>query len=179
MSFDPILPEIALLGRSNVGKSSLLNAIVGRQVARVSGTPGKTRALNAFEIDGAYYLLDLPGYGYARASKTERAGFRPLLEGTLARATLSGVIWLLDIRHELSKEDREIRDFLSGSGVRTLAALTKGDKLPRNAGRKREAELAAELELPDDQVLVTSARTGDGVGDLKESIAALIGKAAG
>src|SRR5690348_16382423 len=114
VTLDPPLPEVAFLGRSNVGKSSLLNALVGRTLARVSATPGKTRALNAFEIDGAYYLIDLPGYGYARASKAERAGFRPLLEGTLNRATLSGVVWLLDIRHDLSKEDREIRDLLSG-----------------------------------------------------------------
>src|SRR5690348_14532136 len=179
VTLDPPHPEIAFLGRSNVGKSSLLNAIVGRTIARISATPGKTRALNAFEIDGAYYLLDLPGYGYARASKAERAGFRPLLEGTLNRATLSGVVWLLDIRHDLSKEDREIRDLLSGVGVRTLAALTKGDKLPRGAGRKREAELAAELELDDDQMLLTSAKTGAGVADLREALTALIGKAAG
>lgn len=174
----------------------------------MSASPGKTKMLNVFEVEigsrepGAVgfpdpaelpspglerlpapgsrlYLLDLPGYGYARTSKTERAGFRPLLEGTLHRATLSGVVWLLDLRHDLSKEDREIRDLLSGIGVRTLAALTKGDKLPRGAGRKREVELAAELELDDDQVLLTSAKTGAGVADLREALTALIGKAAG
>ena len=179
MQLSPPLPEIALLGRSNVGKSSLLNAMVGRRIARVSGTPGKTRALNAFEIDGAYYLLDLPGYGYARASKDERAGFRTLLEATLARSTLSAVVWLLDIRHDLSTDDHAIRDVLSGTGVRTLAALTKGDKLPRGAGRKREAELAAELELDDDQILLTSAKTGTGIADLREALAALIRKGGG
>jgi len=97
----------------------------------------------------------------------------------LNRATLSGVVWLLDIRHDLSTDDREIRDLLSGIGVRTLAALTKGDKLQRGAARKREAELAAELELDDDQVLLTSAKTGTGIVDLREALALLIGKAAG
>ena len=165
----------------------------------MSASPGKTKMLNVFEIgigdwglgigthqspipnpeSSSLYLLDLPGYGYARAPKAERAGFRPLLEGTLNRATLSGVVWLLDLRHDLSREDREIRDLLSGIGVRTLAALTKGDKLPRGVGRKREAELAAELELDDDQMLLTSAKTGTGVADLREALTALIGKAAG
>jgi len=165
----------------------------------VSASPGKTKMLNVFEIgigdwglgirghqspipnaeSPTVYLLDLPGYGYARTSKVERAGFRPLLDGTLNRSTLSGVVWLLDIRHDLSKEDREIRDLLSGIGVRTLAALTKGDKLPRGTGRKREAELAAELELDDDQVLLTSAKTGTGLDELREALAGLIGKAAG
>ena len=189
-----------------MGKSSLLNAVAGRKLARVSATPGKTRHLNVFEISlgsrepgavrsgdrpsavprserlpspGALYLLDLPGYGYARASHVEREGFRVLVEETLRRPGLSGVIWLLDIRHDLSQDDRAIRDLLSGLGVRTLAALTKGDKLPRNAGAKREAELAVELELDDDQLLITSAKTGNGVADLREAITALIGKAAG
>jgi len=172
---------------------------VERKIARVSATPGKTTMLNVFEIgmgdwglgtggsqspipnppSPTVYLLDLPGYGYARASHTDRQGFRVLVEGTLARPRLAGVIWLLDIRHNLSKDDREIRDLLSGTGVRTLAALTKGDKLPRGTGRKREAELAAELELDDDQVLVTSAKTGTGIADLREALQALIGKAAG
>jgi len=162
-----------------VGKSSLLNAIVGQRAARVSATPGKTRALNAFAVDQAYYLLDLPGYGYARAPKDERAGFRRLVEGALGRSALAGVIWLLDIRHDLSEDDLHMRDLLSGTGVRTLAALTKGDKLPRGTARKREAELAAELEFDDDQLVLTSAKTGAGVPELREAIAALTGKAAG
>jgi GTP-binding protein EngB required for normal cell division len=112
-------------------------------------------------------------------SHTDHRAFRTLVEGTLVRGGLVGVIWLLDIRHDLSKQDREIRDLLSGTGVRTLAALTKGDKLPRGAGRKREAELAAELELDDDQVLVTSAKTGTGLPDLREALSALMGKAEG
>jgi len=190
-----------------VGKSSLLNALAGRKLARISATPGKTRMLNVFQLklgsgeQGAVevagqvepaspglrplpaprslYLLDLPGYGYARASHTDRQGFRSLVEGTLHRGSLAGVVWLLDIRHDLSEDDRAIRDLLSEVGVGTLAALTKGDKLPRNACAKREAELAVELELDDDQLLVTSAKTGSGVADLREAITALIGKAAG
>lgn len=130
-------------------------------------------------MDHAYYLLDLPGYGYARAPKDERAGFRELVEGALGRAGLTGVLWLLDIRHPLSPDDLDIRDLLSGTGVRTLAALTKGDKLQRGSARKREAELAAELEFDDDQVVLTSAKTGAGVDELREAIAALTGKAAG
>src|ERR1043166_622435 len=83
---DPPLPEIAFLGRSNVGKSSLLNALVGRKIAKTSATPGKTRALNVFQIERAYYFLDLPGYGYARISKAERTAFRGLLNHALRRA---------------------------------------------------------------------------------------------
>ena len=129
-------------------------------------------------MDHAYYLLDLPGYGYARAPKGERAAFRTLIEGTLGRAGLAGVVWLLDIRHALSADDRAMRDRLAATGVRTLAALTKGDKLPRGTARKREAELAAELEFDDDQLLLTSAKTEAGVEELREAIAALTGKAA-
>src|SRR5580765_8241202 len=96
---DPPLPEVAFLGRSNVGKSTLLNALVGRRIAKTSGTPGKTRALNVFLIDASHYFLDLPGYGYARAGKAQRAAFRGLVKHTLLRERLRGVVWLLDIRH--------------------------------------------------------------------------------
>jgi len=171
---DPPLPEVAFLGRSNVGKSSLLNALVGRRIAKTSRTPGKTRALNVFLIEGSHYFLDLPGYGYARAGKAQRAAFRGLLKHALLREQLRGVVWLLDIRHPPSVDDRVMQDVLAEGAMHVLAALTKGDKLSREQRRIRERELRGELELPEDQVLVTSARTGEGIAELREAIAGLI-----
>ena len=171
---DPPLPEVAFLGRSNVGKSSLLNALVGRRIAKTSGTPGKTRALNVFLIESSHYFLDLPGYGYARAGKAQRAAFRGLLKHALLREQLRGVVWLLDIRHPPSVDDRVMQDALAEGAMHVLAALTKGDKLSREQRRIRERDLRGELELPEDQVLVTSARTGEGIAELREAIAGLI-----
>ena len=172
---DPPLPEVAFVGRSNVGKSTLLNALVGRRIAKTSGTPGKTRALNVFLIDESHYFLDLPGYGYARVGKAQRGAFRGLVKHTLRRDRLQGVVWLLDIRHPLSAEDRAMQDALAEEETtRVLAALTKGDKLSPGKRSTRERELRDELGLPDDQVVVTSAKTGEGIADLKEAIAGLI-----
>lgn len=168
------LPEIAFVGRSNVGKSSLLNALVGRRIAKTSGTPGKTRALNVFLIGASHYFLDLPGYGYARAGKVQRQAFRALVKYALQRDRLRGVVWLLDIRHDPSSDDRVMQDVLVEGGTHVLAALTKGDKLAAGARRTRERELREALELPEDQVIVTSAKTGEGITDLQEAIAALI-----
>jgi ribosome biogenesis GTP-binding protein YsxC/EngB len=113
----PPLPEVAFIGRSNVGKSSLLNALVGRRsLARVSATPGKTTLLNAYRLP-RFYLVDLPGYGFARASKVERERHRTLIDRFLReRASLTGVAWLLDSRHEPSKNDQEIQRLLIESG---------------------------------------------------------------
>jgi len=171
---DPPLPEVAFLGRSNVGKSSLLNALVGRRIAKTSRTPGKTRALNVYLIERSHYFLDLPGYGYARAGKAQRAAFRGLLKHALLREQLRGVVWLLDIRHPPSVDDRVMQDVLAEGAMHVLAALTKGDKLSREQRRIRERDLRGELELPEDQVLVTSARTGEGIAELREAIAGLI-----
>jgi GTP-binding protein len=170
---DPVLPEVAFVGRSNVGKSSLLNALVGKKgLARVSATPGKTTLVNVFRLP-TFYLVDLPGYGFARASKSARAGFRDLLDGYLqARDTVTGVVWLLDIRRELSAEDATIRKLLAASGHPVLAVLTKIDKLGREAVRERTAALAAALGLPTDQVQPTSAVTGEGIRELGESVLA-------
>ncbi len=170
---DPVLPEVAFVGRSNVGKSSLLNALVGKKgLARVSATPGKTTLVNVFRLP-SFYLVDLPGYGFARASKTARAGFRELLDGYLqARDTVAGVVWLLDIRRELSTEDETIRELLAESGHPVLAVLTKIDKLGRVAIQERTAALAAALRLPLDQLQPTSAVTGEGIADLGESVLA-------
>ncbi len=172
---DPPQPEIALVGRSNVGKSSLLNALVGRrQIARVSGTPGKTTLLNAYRLPG-FYLVDLPGYGFARASKRDRQTYRRLLDGYLAqRAELAGVVWLLDIRHDPSEEDWTVQEQLAASGRPVLVALTKSDKLGRQAQQEHTERLTALLGLADDQVQATSSRTGSGLSTLGASIFALV-----
>jgi GTP-binding protein len=170
---DPVLPEVAFVGRSNVGKSSLLNALVGKKgLARVSATPGKTTLVNVFRLP-TFYLVDLPGYGFARASKSARAGFRELLDGYLqSRATVAGVVWLLDVRRDLSAEDGTIRELLAESGHPVLAVLTKIDKLGRVAIQERTAALADALGLPIDQLQPTSAVTGQGIADLGESVLA-------
>jgi GTP-binding protein len=151
-----------------------LNALVGRRIAKTSGTPGKTRALNVFRIDTSYYFLDLPGYGYARAGKAQRAAFRGLLKHALRRDWLRGVVWLLDIRHPPSSEDWVMQETLAEGETHVLAALTKADKLSTNQRNTRARELRQELELPEDQVVVTSAETGLGIVELKEAIGGLI-----
>ena len=159
-----------------MGKSSLLNALVGRRIAKTSGTPGKTRALNVFLIDGSHYFLDLPGYGYARAGKDQLKAFRALVKYALHRERLRGVVWLLDIRHPPSRDDLVMQDVLVEGGTNVLAALTKSDKLSKNERAARERDLKRDLELTDEQMIVTSAKTGEGIVDLKDSIAALIGQ---
>ena len=172
---DPVLPEVAFIGRSNVGKSSLLNALVGRKgLARVSATPGKTTLLNAFRLPD-FYLVDLPGYGFARAGKAARASYRTLVTRDLReRPSLAGVAWLLDARHDPSASDLEMQELLVESGRPVLAVLTKADKLGRSAQRERARAIARALALPDDQVQLTSSRSGEGMEDLGASIRALI-----
>jgi GTP-binding protein len=176
VKLEPGLPEVALIGRSNVGKSSLFNALVGRPgLARVSATPGKTTLLNVFRLPD-FYLVDLPGYGFARAAKTARAGFRRLVTRYLEeRPTLAGVVWLLDLRHQPSKDDLEIQQLLIASERPVLAALTKSDKLTRSAGRTRARELAAALGLQESQVQLVSSKSRAGIAELGESILATVG----
>jgi GTP-binding protein len=170
---DPVLPEIAFIGRSNVGKSSLLNALVGRPgLARVSGSPGKTTLLNFYRLP-ELYLVDLPGYGFARASKADRVGYRALVTGYLrTREALAGIVWLLDIRRDPSREDREMQELLTESGRPVLAVFTKADKLTRSALPHRERELAGALELRPEQIQLTSSRSSLGIADLAISIIA-------
>jgi GTP-binding protein len=172
----PPLPEVALIGRSNVGKSSLLNALTGRPgLARVSGTPGKTTLLNAFRLP-EFYLVDLPGYGFARAGKAARAGYRRLVERyLLERPTLAGVVWLLDVRHDPSKNDLEMQELLVQSGRPVLVALTKGDKLTRSAQAQRTRALAVALGLHEDQIQLTSSTSRLGIAELADSILAAVG----
>ena len=179
VALDPPLPEVALIGRSNVGKSSLLNALTGRRsLARVSATPGKTTLLNAFRLP-TFYLVDLPGYGFARAGKAARAGYRRLIERyLLERPTLAGVVWLLDIRHDPSADDHAIQELLVRSGRPVLVALTKGDKLTRSAQLERPRVFALALGLHQDQIQLTSSTSRLGIAELAESIVAAVGDSA-
>jgi GTP-binding protein len=167
----------------------LINALVGRRIAKVSGTPGKTRAMNVFVVghrssvigndrklttENAFYLLDLPGYGYARVSKQQRTAFANLLRHVLVRPRLAGVVWLLDIRHEPQAGDRDMQDLLAGANARVLAAATKSDKLSRTRRLEHALALREALRLDDDQLVVTSAQTREGLDELREAVTALV-----
>jgi GTP-binding protein len=169
------LPEIAFSGRSNVGKSSLLNRLVRRKaLARVSKTPGKTREINFFEVNGELVLVDLPGYGFARVSKEQRAEWRPLIEGYLNRSEqLRGVVQLLDVRHAPTADDLQMVDFLAELEVPTIIVLTKVDKLSKSAVGRRVDELAEELGVAREQLVPFSSVTGQGRDELAEAIVEL------
>ena len=171
------LPEIAFAGRSNVGKSSLLNSLVRRKsFARVSKTPGRTREINFFRINNQFLFVDLPGYGYARISKAKKAEWRPLIEGYLGRTTqLRGLVLLLDIRRDPSEDDRSMLDFLAQVEIPTLVALTKSDKLSKSAVPGRVDEIARALSLDAEQIIPFSVVTGAGRTELLEAIMQLVG----
>ncbi len=170
------LPEVAFAGRSNVGKSSLLNRLVRRKAfARVSKTPGRTREINFFKVNGEFVLADLPGYGYARIAKSRKEEWLPLIEGYLrASAALRGVVQLLDIRHHPSEEDIQMFDFLAEIEVPTIVALTKIDKLKPREVLKRVHEIAVALRLEDEQMIPFSAETNQGRDDLAEAVVSLV-----
>jgi GTP-binding protein len=170
------LPEVAFAGRSNVGKSSLLNRLVRRKAfARVSNTPGRTREINFFKVNDRFVLADLPGYGYARIAKARKAEWLPLIEGYLRASTaLRGVVQLLDVRHHPSDEDLQMFDFLAEVEVPTIVALTKVDKLKPREVAKRTHEIAVALRLEDDQMIPFSAETNQGRDDLAEALMLLI-----
>ena len=168
---EPLLPEVAFLGRSNVGKSSLINAVVGRKIARTSSTPGKTQHLNAFRFP-AFYLLDLPGYGYAKLSLTERKRLRQLIESTISqRAGLRAVVWLLDIRHPATDNDLAMGELLADAKRETIVVLTKSDKLTQSARIVAHRARAGELGIDPEELVTTSSSKGTGIPELGELIA--------
>ena len=176
---DSSLPEIAFAGRSNVGKSSLLNSLVRRKsFARVSRTPGRTREINFFRINNGFVLVDLPGYGYARIAKEKKAGWKPMIESYMRRTSqLRGIVLLLDIRRDPSEDDRAMLDFLAAVEVPTLVAVTKTDKLSKSAARTRVSDLTKMLALESEQVIPFSAISGEGRTELLEAIMDLVGAA--
>ncbi|HJR62125.1 MAG TPA: ribosome biogenesis GTP-binding protein YihA/YsxC [Gemmatimonadaceae bacterium] len=170
------LPEVAFSGRSNVGKSSLLNTLVRRSsLARVSQTPGKTREINFFAVNGAFALVDLPGYGFARVSKQLRGGWRELIEGYLRESPLlRGVVQLVDARHDPSRDDHTMIDFLAELGAPTIIVATKIDKLKRADASARPAQIARQVGVDEEQVIPFSAVTGEGRDELAAAIVALV-----
>jgi GTP-binding protein len=169
-------PEVAFAGRSNVGKSSLLNALVRRKAfARVSKTPGRTREINFFAVNGLFVLADLPGYGYAKISKTRQAEWRPLIEGFLKKSPrMRGVVQLLDIRRDPSDDDKQMLDMLADLELPTLICVTKIDKLSKGAVAARVKELAGSLALDPEQIIPFSAVTGEGRDELAEAVVSLV-----
>ena len=166
------LPEIAFSGRSNVGKSSLLNKLVNRkQLARVSGTPGKTVTVNFFRV-GDVRLADLPGYGYAKVSDSERKRWSDLMEGYFQSGRdIRLVVQLVDMRHPPSKDDLNMLEFLQAIGFKFVIALTKSDKLNKTQRTARLEALKDELSFLGDFVAIPfSSQNGEGVEQLKAEI---------
>jgi len=170
------LPEVAFAGRSNVGKSSLLNKLVRRKAfARVSRTPGRTREINFFRVNSSFILADLPGYGYARVSKEKKADWKPLIEGYLRHtSTLAGVVLLLDIRREPSDDDVAMLDYLAELELPTVVVLTKTDKLSSRAAEEQTTAIMKRLSLSREQTIPFSSSTGLGRDELAEAVASLV-----
>lgn len=170
------LPEVAFSGRSNVGKSSLLNKLVNRKaMARVSQTPGKTREINFYRVNDAFYLVDLPGYGYARVSKEMRVRWRRKIERYLTSSPkLRGIVQLIDSRHPPTPDDLRMLDFLAEIELPTLVVLTKIDKLRPRERAERLAEAAVAMQVEQEQIIPFSAKTGEGRDELARAVVDLV-----
>jgi GTP-binding protein len=174
----PTLRELAVVGRSNVGKSSLINALVGHDgLARTSRTPGRTRLVNWFEVTpapGAFFLVDLPGYGYAEVSADTRESWRPLIERYLGeRTSLAGVLLLVDIRRGIAEEELDFLPWLAQRELPVIGALTKADKLPKNKRNLEVAKARKALGLQRDPIAV-STLSRDGIDTLWRTALSLV-----
>jgi len=160
------LPQVAFSGRSNVGKSSLINVLLGRtrkKVAHVSSKPGKTQMLNFYRVNDRFFLVDLPGFGYAKAPGPVRESWKRLVEWYLSRPEgVCGVVHLVDGRHPHFKLDQEMMEYLGEVGAPTLVILTKMDRVPKGKREKTLDTAAKDLGLDPEQLLPFSAKTGEG-----------------
>ncbi|MDH3524218.1 MAG: ribosome biogenesis GTP-binding protein YihA/YsxC [Acidobacteriota bacterium] len=167
------LPQVAFVGRSNVGKSSLLNRLLGRRsLARISSTPGRTRAINYFLVNSGFYFVDLPGYGYAKVGKQIRREWARLMEAYFREAPRAlRVVQLVDAKVGATPLDRDAADYFAGLEIATTVVATKIDKVSRGRQAKQLREIRSALQLDDDTTLVPfSAVKGDGVGELWREI---------
>lgn len=174
----PERPEIAFSGRSNVGKSSLINKIFNRKaLARVSATPGKTATINFYELENVY-IVDLPGYGYAKVSKSEKQSWNRLIGGYLAaERELALVFQLIDFRHPPTADDLSMVNYLIDGGFPFVVVLTKADKLSKKQREERRKALLDELPCAEDITMVEfSAETGEGVEEIRAIIEEIAGE---
>lgn len=171
------VPEIAFAGRSNVGKSSLLNLLTNRKnLARISGSPGKTRTINFYRINDAFRIVDLPGYGYAKISKSQSEGWGEMIERYLeARPTLLKVVQLVDIRHAPSVQDVQMYEYLKHFGLDGIVVATKADKVSSNEKQKNLSVIRKTLGLSaDDRIIPISALKKTGYEELLNELEKLI-----
>ena len=169
--------EIAFAGRSNVGKSSLINLLLGRKkLARVSSSPGKTRTINFYSINDEFRIVDLPGYGYAKVSKSISAEWGPMMEDYLAsRDNLLKVIQLVDVRHAPSEQDRQMVDWLRYYNLSGIVIATKADKVSRNELNKNLAVIRTDLRLEEDDIVIpVSTLNKSGVEEILDVLDSLL-----
>ncbi|MCD8199555.1 MAG: ribosome biogenesis GTP-binding protein YihA/YsxC [Coriobacteriaceae bacterium] len=168
-----VRPEVSFVGRSNVGKSSLLNKLLNRKaLAKVSSSPGKTSTVNFFTVDDTIDLVDLPGYGYAKVGRAERERWDELINGYYEQYRYYAlVVSLIDIRHEASALDEQMIEFLRACELPFIVALTKADKLAKSKLKQQEKALRGQLGLgAETEVIITSAVTGQGMDQLRRTI---------